>query len=417
MNKSRWGGKLEAQLEFKEREFVAVVLGGDINTYSVARAFYEEYQIKTTVMGKYRTGPSYGSRIIDYIANEKIDQTKTFLKQVNAFAQQYSKKKIILLGAGDNYINMITKNRQHLAENIIVPFISHDLMDQLQRKDYFYSLCEEVGVAYPDTVIVTKEMGLDFEVPFSYPVILKSSESIHYWDYPFPEQEKVFTINNRQELEDMITTIYAAGYPENLIVQDMIPGNDESMYVLTSYSNQWGKVKMMCLGHVLLEEHTPLGKGNHAVIITTYKKELLKQAQAFLETIHYTGYSNFDIKYDMRDGQYKFFEINTRQGRSNYYVTGAGFNIARYLVEDYIYQEGQAFEVMKKPYLWSVVPKQVAFKYVKMQENLDLMKDLIKEEKMCNPLFFQEDLPFGRFMRMMKNHFSHFRKFRKYYSS
>src|SRR5699024_10931879 len=125
---------------------------------------------------------------------------------------------------------------------------------------------------------------------------------------------------------------------------------------------------------------------------------------------------NFDIKYDMRDGQYKFFEINTRQGRSNYYVTGAGFNIARYLVEDYIYQEGQAFEVMKKPYLWSVVPKQVAFKYVKMQENLDLMKDLIKEEKMCNPLFFQEDLPLGRFMRMMKNHFSHFRKFRKYYS-
>ena len=404
-------------MEFKEREFVAVILGGDINTYSIARAFYEEYQIKTTVMGKYRTGPSYGSRIVDYIANEDIDQTKTFVKQINDFAQHHTDKKIILLGAGDNYINMIAKNRQQLAENIVVPFIPYDLMDRLQRKDYFYSLCEEIGVAYPDTVIVTKEMGLDFEVPFSYPVILKSSESIHYWDYPFPEQEKVFTINNREELDDMITKIYDAGYPENLIVQDMIPGNDESMYVLTSYSNQKGEVKMMCLGHVLLEEHTPLGKGNHAVIITDYKEELLKQAKAFLETIDYVGYSNFDIKYDVRDGKYKFFEINTRQGRSNYYVTGAGFNIARYLVEDYIYNVDQKLEIMKEPYLWWVVPKRVAFKYISSQENLDLMKDLIKEKKVVNPLFFRPDLPIGRFIRLTKNYFSHFVKFKRYYSS
>ncbi len=32
-----------------EREFVPVMLGGDINTYSVARAFYEEYQVRSYV--------------------------------------------------------------------------------------------------------------------------------------------------------------------------------------------------------------------------------------------------------------------------------------------------------------------------------------------------------------------------------
>ena len=30
-------------MQFKEREFIPVILGSDINTYSVARAFYEEY--------------------------------------------------------------------------------------------------------------------------------------------------------------------------------------------------------------------------------------------------------------------------------------------------------------------------------------------------------------------------------------
>ena len=38
-------------LQFTEREFIPVLLGGDINAYSVARAFYEEYQVKSLVFG------------------------------------------------------------------------------------------------------------------------------------------------------------------------------------------------------------------------------------------------------------------------------------------------------------------------------------------------------------------------------
>lgn len=402
-------------MKFVEREFVPVILGGDINTYSVARAFYEEYQIKTTVMGKFESGPSFGSRIVDYMTNVNIDQEQTYIEQITQFANKNKEKKIFVLGAGDNYINMIAKTRHLVPDNVIVPFVSHELMDDLQRKDYFYELCEEVGVDYPDTLVVTKEMGLDFEVDFPYPVILKSSESIFYWDYPFEGQEKVYTINNRQELDETIQKIYGAGYTENLIIQDMIPGNDENMYVLTSYSDQNGKVTMMCLGHTLLEEHTPTGKGNHAVIITDYNEELLMQAREFLENINYVGFSNFDIKYDQRDGKYKFFEINTRQGRSNYYVTGSGFNIGKCLVDDYIFNEKKELEVAKEPHLWWVVPSQVAYKHVKEEENLKLMKQLVKEGKVVNPLFFKPDLPLGRLLRISKTYFSHIMKFNKYY--
>ncbi len=402
-------------MKFVEREFVPVILGGDINTYSVARAFYEEYQIKTTVMGKFESGPSFGSRIVNYITNVNIDQEQTYVEQITQFANNNKEKKIFVLGAGDNYINMIAKTRDLVPDNVIVPFISHEQMDALQRKDYFYDLCDEVGVNYPDTLVITKEMGLDFEVEFPYPVILKSSESIFYWDYPFEGQEKVYTIHNREELDKTIQQIYDAGYTENLIVQDMIPGNDENMYVLTSYSDQDGKVTMMCLGHTLLEEHTPTGKGNHAVIITDYNEELLTQAREFLEHINYVGFSNFDIKYDSRDGKYKFFEINTRQGRSNYYVTGSGFNVAKYLVDDYIYNEKKELEVAKEPHLWWVVPPQVAYKHVKEEENLRLMKQLVKEGKAVNPLYFKPDLPLARFARITKTYLSQIMKFNKYY--
>ena len=403
-------------MEFVEREFIPIILGGDINTYSVARAFYEEYQVKSVVIGKYQSSPSNGSKMIDYIVDNQIDKEEIFVPKINKLAEKYKDKKIFLLGAGDNYINMIAKNKEKLAKNIIAPFIDYELMNNLQKKDYFYDLCEKVGVDYPDTLVISKEMGLNFEVDFQYPVILKSSESIYYWEYPFEGQEKVYEINSREELDQTIQRIYASGYPENLIIQDRIPGNDENMYVLTSYSNKEREVVMMCLGHVLLEEHTPFGKGNHAVIITEHNEDLMKQAKEFLEDIHYVGFSNFDIKYDTRDGKYKFFEINTRQGRSNYYVTHSGFNVARYLVEDYIENKQHEFVTSKEPYLWMVVPRKVAFKYVKEKENKEMLEKLIKEGKDVNPLFYKKDFSIMRHLRMFKSTMSHIKKFDTYYS-
>ena len=169
-----------------------------------------------------------------------------------------------------------------------------------------------------------------------------------YWEHEFPTQEKVYKIDNDQKLKDTIRQIYDAGYTDSLIIQDTIPGNDEFMRVLTCFSGKDKKVKMMCLGHVLLEEHTPHGSGNHAVIITEPQEELMTKVKNLLETIGYVGFSNFDIKYDVRDNRYKFFEINTRQGRSNYYVTGSGFNVARYFVEEFVYNKEIPFEIAKE---------------------------------------------------------------------
>lgn len=403
-------------MEFKEREFIPVMLGGDINTYSVARAFYEQYQVKSYIFGKYPTGPSFNSKIIEYHANPKIDTDDYFLKTVNTFAKKHANKKIVLIGCGDSYVALISKHKAELAENIIAPYIDFELMDSLQQKEMFYQLCEKHGVDYPGTLIYDQSMGLDFDMNFMYPVILKPSDSIKYWEHPFATQNKVYTINDRAELEKVISDIYGAGYPDKLIIQDMIPGNDEYMRVLTSYSDRNGKVKMMCLGHVLLEEHTPHGLGNHAVIITEPQVELMTRVKALLEDLNYVGFSNFDIKYDRRDGKYKFFEINTRQGRSNYYVTGSGFNVAKYVVEEYVYGKELPFEIAKEEHLWMVVPKQVAFKYVKEEENLKKLRKLIAEKKVVNPVFMKGDLKPKRFFAMFKTYMSHFVKFKKYYS-
>ena len=255
-------------MKFREESFIPMLFGGDINTYSVARAFYEEYQVKSYVFGKFATGPSYGSRITEYTANQAIDTDEVFLDTVRKFCGKHKDKKILTIGCGDSYVALISKHKSELPANAIAPYIDFDLMDSLQQKELFYQLCEKHGIDYPATMVYRSGDSLPAELPFTFPVILKPSNGINYWEHPFDTQEKVYTIESRERLESVINDIYGAGYEDSLIIQDMIPGNDEYMRVLTSYSDHNGKVKMMCLGHVLLEEHTPHGKGNHAVIIT-----------------------------------------------------------------------------------------------------------------------------------------------------
>jgi len=185
------------------------------------------------------------------------------------------------------------------------------------------------------------------------------------------------------------------------------------MRVLTNYSDRNGEVKLMSLGHVLLEEHTPHGIGNHAVIITEHNEEVAEKFRKLLEEMNYIGFSNFDIKYDQRDGKYKVFEINTRQGRSNYYVTGAGQNIAKYLVEDYINQNPIELKIITEKSLWLVVPKGVAFRYIKQEYHKE-MRELIQGGYYVNPLFYKKDSGFMRTLRLYKSQLGHYFKYWKY---
>ena len=280
-------------------------------------------------------------------------------------------------------------------------------------KEKFYALCEKHGIDYPKTYICTMENKDRLDVPFDAPYILKPANQVEYYIHKFEGQKKVFKLDTKEELIETVRKTYEAGYTDHMIIQDFLPGDDTYMRVLTGYSDRSGKVKMMCLGHVLLEEHTPYGIGNHAVIITEYEEELMLKFKNLLEDIGYTGFSNFDIKFDRRDNKYKAFEINTRQGRSNYYVTGAGHNISKYFVEDFILERQLKEEMSRNESLWMVVPKGVAFKYA--PEYKEKMQALIKKGKYVNPLFFKPDNNAGRMLRLYKSQLAHYAKFKKYY--
>lgn len=393
-----------------EQPFLPLLLGADINVYSMARAFHEAYGVKTVAYGMYPSGPCYGSSIIDYRVSPRNDEPEVVLRNVSAVAREFPNKKIIVLGCGDNYLTAIAENLPKFPANVIAPYIDLALMEELIHKEKFYGLCDKYGIDHPATVAYHKGMGHDFELPFSGPFVVKPAESATYWDHPFPTQKKAYVLKTRAEVEAVIDEIYKNGYEDSLILQDFIPGDDSFMRVVTNYSDQSGKVRLMCVGHVLLEEHTDHAIGNHAVIITEPEPELCEKLRFFLEDIKFTGFSNFDVKYDQRDGKFKVFEINCRQGRSNYYVTGAGHNLAKYLVEDRIEGKTGPLVVNENRSLWRVIPQKVAYDYIS-REYHSQMKALIDAGKWVNPLFYAVDKGLVHKMRIIRDQWRYHKRY------
>ena len=253
-----------------QKNILPVLLGADLNCYSVARAFHEAFGVKSYAFGRYELGTTKHSKIVKFNSIENVDTAEVLLPTLEAFAKEHEGALMILVGCTDAYADLIIENKEVLSRYYYCACPNAELAKKLISKEAFYEMCVQHGMDFPKTVIIKNEAETDKldELPFSYPVIVKPSSSIRYWQNPFDGMKKVYKADTPEKAKEIAKTIFASGYDDSLIIQDFIPGDDSRMYVLTAYCDKTAKVKMMCLGHVLLEEHTPKGIGNHVAILT-----------------------------------------------------------------------------------------------------------------------------------------------------
>ena len=129
-----------------EQTFQPLLFGGDINVYSVARAFHEAYGVKSICYGKFPTGPAYGSDIIDYRPCAKNEDAETFRANVAAVAAEYADKTVLVIGCGDSYVKLVAENKDAFPANCVAPYVSGELSGTLINKEKFYALCDEHGI-------------------------------------------------------------------------------------------------------------------------------------------------------------------------------------------------------------------------------------------------------------------------------
>ena len=408
------------------KKFTPILLGSDINVYGMARSFNEAYGIKVKAMADAQLAATRYSKIVDVELHHGFSADPTFMDVMRKKMEIYKdhKEPVILIACGDGYAELLSKHKEELSKVFIVPYIDYDLLEKLISKEGFYEVAEEYGLPYPKTKIITMDdykSGKYTDVPFQFPVELKPEDPVSWLNCQFEGRKKTFTIHDENEFKDIVGKIYTNGYTEDLILQDFIPGDDSNMRTLNAYVDKNHQVKMMCLGHPLLEDPTPQSIGNYMTILPAYDEKLYEQVQAFLEKLNYTGMANFDIKYDTRDGQYKFFEINLRQGRSSFYVTLNGYNLAKWYIDDYVENSLKDKDTVygnklkSKHVLWMGVPVKIFKEYTFENEAKDTAEELIHEGRYGTTVFYDKDRNFKRWLLMKYMFHNYYARYKKYY--
>ncbi|MDR0854321.1 MAG: hypothetical protein LBN34_08120 [Clostridiales Family XIII bacterium] len=383
-------------------KFLPLIFGSGTDAYSIARAFNEEYGLIPKMYGTVDGGPCFFSSILDYKLERNADESSRFLELVKDYAEANTDAKILLVGSNDEFSRLISKNRDSLPENVVAASWDFEKLESITYKTTFYEALDEHGIDYPQTYIYNSDIGLDYDIPFNPPYIIKPADSVEYTKHQFWGRAKVNKIRNTKDMEIQFGKIFAAGYDKDFIIQEYIPGDDTHITSCTFYSDKNGKVKLTSTAHVLLEEHLPKTIGDPALLITKPNPELEAKLENFLESVGYTGFGTFDLKYDERDGKLKVLDFNAAPGIANYSLTAAGVNVAKLLATDIVEEKPLEKTVVKKELVWLIVPKDVPKIYITQEDLRDRALRLLKEGAFVNPLLNPADKDIRRKVGVMR---------------
>ncbi len=402
-------------------DFEVLIIGTDANAYYMARCFHEAYGKKANLVGKSPLPYTAYTDILTLRYFNDLWEEEGFLSAVLTCKKDLGDKKTLLVSSNETYAGFISKNREKLLqEGFVFNYPETDIINSLMYKELFYKTYEDSCLDLPRTVYYDcKEKG---EIPedFTYPVIVKPSNVITYNHLDFVGKNKIYKVENREELISTIELILRGGYDDILILQDFIPGDDSFLFDAVLYSDSAGKVRMASFAQIGLQEHTRSMVGNAAVLINGYNafggtEEIISKMTRFLEEIGYRGFAEFDLKYDSRDGKFKVLEINARQGRSSYYICPLGCNPIKMLVDDLIFEKEIDYGILKEEILLSFVPKGILKKYVKNEDFRKKALALWKEKGAENPLSYPKDKNFKRRLYLLKRRLRYYKDYKNGY--
>lgn len=402
-------------------DFNVLLIGTDINAYYMARNFHEAYGVKADLIGKMAMNFTSYSTICNVTIEPDLWDNEVFKQRLAAYGEK-QKKPTILVGTNDTYVRMIVENADFLRQWYLFSYVDKAMLDTILLKEEFYRIYADSILNIPKTYFYPCLTGAKLDATelarLEFPLIVKPSDNVKWYNHPYPEQAKVYRPQNLVALEKIVADVEAAGYDGTLIIQEYIAGDDTHLFDSMFYCTTDGVPRLQSFAQIGLQEHAPTGIGNCTVLINGYNEfnntqTIIADLKEFLTTIGYTGIAEFDLKYDPNRKKFYVLEINPRQARSSYYLTACGYNLAQYLVDDLIHGKKMDFHFIADEMVLSFVPIGIIKKYVQSQLYINKVLQLKKQRRFTRVLNYSGDKSLKRKLWLLIRDFNYAQKYKK----
>jgi D-aspartate ligase len=231
---------------------------------------------------------------------------------------------VVVFPTHDEQLNLIA---QHLGDlQVLAPFPGWDVLERVQSKRAQLEEAEAAGVGVPRTFYpasvqearaAAEELGLPVLVKPEHPVGFKQRF-----------RRQAFRCETSAEVDDA----YVRAEEFAPMVQELVPGGDDTLYTVGSYVARDGSPLGVFSGRKLRQ--TPPGIGTCRVGEAVWEQDAVDAALRLLEAFGYFGLSQVEFKRDPRDGKFKLMEINPRLWQWHGLAAACGVDLPRIAYAD-----------------------------------------------------------------------------------
>jgi D-aspartate ligase len=233
---------------------------------------------------------------------------------------------VVVFPTHDQELNAIARHLGDLP--VLAPFPAWDLLERVQSKRAQLEQAEDAGVAVPRTVYpgsAAEARAAAEEIGF--PVLVKPEHPV---EFKRRFRRQAFRCDTLQQVGDA----YVQAEEFAPMVQELVPGDDDTLYTVGSYLTSDGRALGVFCGRKL--QQTPRGIGTCRVGEAVWVQEPVDDALRLLRGFGYFGLSQVEFKRDARDGLFKLMEINPRLWQWHGLAAACGVDLPRIAYADLI---------------------------------------------------------------------------------
>jgi len=283
----------------------ALILGGNLNGLTIARSLGRNgvpVWVLTTPNVKLASFSRYTQRTLQWPEADWESQVTYLLK----LGKQHRLDQWVLFPTSDESAALLSRFHNALSRQFRVSTPTWDVLRWAYDKRLTYQLAAEQQVDYPLTISPSCEADLNVAA-LDFPVILKPATHAVVSRFT---ADKAWPAANREELLARYRQAWEMASPEQILIQERIPGRGESQFSYAALCSDGEPIASLTARRA---RQYPIDFGYSSSFVETLAvPEIVDRSRRLLAAIRYTGLVEVEYKFDARNGRYKLLDINPR---------------------------------------------------------------------------------------------------------
>jgi len=307
-----------------------VVLGVHHGTLGIARSL-GRLGIAVSCVDGDRSHPALASRYLRRVV--AWDMKRAPEAATVAFLEELAHRlggRPLLIPTTDATTLFVAQHAAPLAASFRFPRRSCELVRSFSDKGEAFRLARRLGIATPAAAFPRSSDDVrEFAARATFPLMLKGIDGTRLQRRM---GRKMVIVRSERELAAEYTRLEEPG-AHNLMLQEYIPGGDDTVWMFNGYFNTDSDCLVAFTGKKLRQHAVHVGATSLGICLPN--QAIAELTTSFMKRVGYCGILDIGYRYDARDGVYKLLDPNPRIGCTfRLFVAQNGMDVARCLYLD-----------------------------------------------------------------------------------